>query len=80
VSVGGKARKYFLLAYKARNHLKILDSDERIQENPRKSKAQIQAKKAKLRRKQSASKDFQIPGPAPAASLRALGTSISICG
>jgi hypothetical protein len=56
----------FLLAYKARNPLKSIDSDEKFKGNPRKSKPQIQAKQARLRRKHGASKDFQIPGPAPA--------------
>jgi hypothetical protein len=57
----------------AHKPLKKLDSDERIQENPRKSKPQNQAEEGRFGPKVLESKIFQIPEPRPAPSARGIG-------
>src|SRR6516162_8860167 len=70
VSVRGGVRGIFLLTHNAGNPMKNHDSDEKIQEKPRKTKAQNHANRAKLTTKQGGFKNFQITPPASAQAPR----------
>ncbi len=59
-AISGRSARYFFPAHKARNPLKSLDTDERIQGNPRQSKPQIQGKTSRRKRNLRPAKIFQI--------------------